>query len=354
MSRGRGGGRNGLVGFPSSRQRAPIRRHNLEGLRKVGSDTELGHRTAPVGRGARHGEKQTCKGSRAAAAVATTVARPCIMCGGVRCGAIESVARKTSALSSGSRWPWQAWAQQGRKHGLAARADVYGTCTTHVRPDSSSGSPPVRSRSASGSGSGSGTASTRRWQGSRGDCLAGPGQGIKPGRPQPNPFGDPGAVVRPGLVCSGTVKTCPRSSACLRCSAPKQSRPGGRIYTFQLPSNRRSNQLTCVPPATRTPSPCPHALSLFLASLTPPSQNFTDIGNNAPAILLLLATPSLLYPIVNVTPPQEPEEPEEQAPTGDAVLVTDADGGVGEQVVLQLILARWGRKEGGRYGTRPN
>eukprot|EP00198_Chlamydomonas_reinhardtii_P011840 XP_001701177.1 predicted protein [Chlamydomonas reinhardtii] len=39
-------------------------------------------------------------------------------------------------------------------------------------------------------------------------------------------------------------------------------------------------------------------------------------------------------------PEEEPEEPEEQAPTGDAVLVTDADGGVGEQVVLQLILAR--------------
>ncbi|KAG2427613.1 hypothetical protein HXX76_012266 [Chlamydomonas incerta] len=37
---------------------------------------------------------------------------------------------------------------------------------------------------------------------------------------------------------------------------------------------------------------------------------------------------------------REPEPEPEEPPTGDAVLVTDADGGVGEQVVLQLILAR--------------
>ncbi|KAG2423603.1 hypothetical protein HYH02_015303 [Chlamydomonas schloesseri] len=46
-------------------------------------------------------------------------------------------------------------------------------------------------------------------------------------------------------------------------------------------------------------------------------------------------------PTDGAEPGQEPEEEPEEPPSGEAVLVTDADGGgVGEQVVLQLILAR--------------
>lgn len=37
----------------------------------------------------------------------------------------------------------------------------------------------------------------------------------------------------------------------------------------------------------------------------------------------------------------EPEEPEGDAGQRDVILVTDAESSTGEQVLLQLILARW-------------
>lgn len=46
-----------------------------------------------------------------------------------------------------------------------------------------------------------------------------------------------------------------------------------------------------------------------------------------------------MHPLQEPSP--APEEEEEDYGDGDAIVVADADSTMGEQVVLQLILARW-------------